>query len=101
MNEWKTTNYFLLPKLTNKTKNVPFLKDLLTETQSFEVAVAAAAAIAVFEKNPKKKLATTKKKGKKKGWPFFRRAAFRRSLCFYGALRVFDCAPCSPKYFEA
>ena len=38
---------------------------------------------------------------RKKGWPFFRRAAFRRSLCFYGALRVFDCAPCSPKYFEA
>ena len=100
MSEWKTANNFLLPELTNKTKNVPFLKDLLTETQSFEVAVAAA--IAVFEKNPKKKLATTtKKKGEKKGWPFFRRAAFRRSLCFYGALRVFDCAPCSPKYFEA
>ena len=98
MNKVQPIIFYIIPELTNKTKNVPFLKDLLTETQSFEVAAAAKT---VFEKNPKKKLATTKKKGEKKGWPFFRRAAFRRSLCFYGALRVFDCAPCSPKYFEA
>ena len=59
MTEYQTANNFLL---TNKTKNVPFLKDLLTETQSFEVAVAAAkAAIAVFEKNLKKNVVTTKK----------------------------------------
>ena len=55
MNEKKTTHNFLFPELTNKTKNVPFLKDLLTETQSFEVP-AAVAAIAVFEEKPEKEV---------------------------------------------